>query len=648
MKNIKINTLRYENFKGQTRNLEFGNCTEIHGANGTGKTTMFDAVTWLLFGKDSEDRKDFGIKPYDGNGDEIHEKDVVVLSQLIVDDEIVTLKRTLREKWVKPHGQLEKEFKGNETLFEINDAPVQLKQYNEYINSLCSEGLFKMITNPIYFSSLKWSDRRAQLLSMVDVSDEDILEDERFSFVADEIRKKDMATIKAEISAKKKLIKDKLTGIAPRIQENQLKISDIDMSDIETEISNVKIEIEAIDNDLLDESKRTIELQNQKVQLSTAISDLQIKRNNLRAELELDFNKKGNELKHKKSMLEQAIELKQQAIDSAKKQILISDDFNADLDAKKAKLIENWKSINSTKADLESINHICPTCNREYEQDKIEENNASYISNFNDIKRAKLSEIEIEGNRLKSIIEENLKQSIKVKEQINELQSQIETMMVELKSIPDVSENPIPSFASVLMSNEQIKDLDAKIADYTAKLGSIYISTNSVLSDKKKALQIKLEELQKSTSQITINKECAERISVIKAEEKDLNQQLANLEKKEFGIQSFFRTKIERVNELVNFIFSITKWKMFEEQVNGEINECCEAMYNGVRYSDLNTAMKINIGLDIIKTLQNFNKISAPIFIDNNESVSDLIEMDCQLIGLFVDENAKELTIINK
>jgi hypothetical protein len=80
-------------------------------------------------------------------------------------------------------------------------------------------------------------------------------------------------------------------------------------------------------------------------------------------------------------------------------------------------------------------------------------------------------------------------------------------------------------------------------------------------------------------------------------------------------------------------------------QINGGLNETCEVTYNGVPYSDLNNAMRINIGLDIINTLSAHYGISVPIFIDNAESVTSLEAVNGQVIRLIVSEQNKKLNV---
>jgi hypothetical protein len=138
-----------------------------------------------------------------------------------------------------------------------------------------------------------------------------------------------------------------------------------------------------------------------------------------------------------------------------------------------------------------------------------------------------------------------------------------------------------------------------------------------------------------------------ERIAKLNAEQKTLSQELANADKLEFQIDKFNKKKMELVEEKINSKFTLVKFKMFEEQLNGGETPTCICLVDGVPFNDVNTAMKVNASLDIINALQYHFGIFAPVFIDGKESVSELIKTDCQIVCLKVDETAQKLTVLN-
>jgi len=110
-------------------------------------------------------------------------------------------------------------------------------------------------------------------------------------------------------------------------------------------------------------------------------------------------------------------------------------------------------------------------------------------------------------------------------------------------------------------------------------------------------------------------------------------------------IEEFIKTKVDMIESKINSKFKVVNFKLFKTQINGGIDEVCEALVKGVPYADVNTAGKINAGLDIIKTMSKHYGFKAPIFIDNRESVTEIEEIETQIINLIVDSSCKELTV---
>ncbi|WGU68212.1 ATP-binding protein [Capnocytophaga canimorsus] len=221
MKTVKIKELRIENFKGvQNLTIPFENVTNIFGANATGKTTVFDAFTWLLFGKDSQDRKDFNIK--NTKNTELNRQDHVVTGVVEIDGTTHEIKRVYREKWVKQRGALEATYNGNETLYYWDDLPLKQSDFNNRINEIISENIFKMITNPLAFNSLKWQDQRNVLIDIAgDVSYQEITaENPAFQEVITNASKYvNLDEYKKAINASIRKAKEDLKAIPTRIDE---------------------------------------------------------------------------------------------------------------------------------------------------------------------------------------------------------------------------------------------------------------------------------------------------------------------------------------------------------------------------------------------------------------------------------------------
>ena len=147
-----IKRLSLVNFKG-LRNvvIDFNDTvTTISGRNGTGKTTIMDAFTWLLWGKDSEGNVDskFGIKTNDAEGNFIPDLEHEVAGTLEIIDtetgsvETVELRRVLVEEWKTEKGKTERKLKGHHTDYFYNGVPLKTKgEYDERINAIIPEAV---------------------------------------------------------------------------------------------------------------------------------------------------------------------------------------------------------------------------------------------------------------------------------------------------------------------------------------------------------------------------------------------------------------------------------------------------------------------------------------------------------------------------
>ena len=131
MKEIRLMQLKLKNFKGiKDLTIDFnGKSTNIFGANATGKTTVFDAFKWVLFDKDSTDRKNFSIKTLDSNNNQLHFLEHEVEITLKINGTNIIFRKMLKEKWVKKRGQADQEYSGNETSYWIDDVPTAKKDY---------------------------------------------------------------------------------------------------------------------------------------------------------------------------------------------------------------------------------------------------------------------------------------------------------------------------------------------------------------------------------------------------------------------------------------------------------------------------------------------------------------------------------------
>ena len=136
------------------------------------------------------------------------------------------------------------------------------------------------------------------------------------------------------------------------------------------------------------------------------------------------------------------------------------------------------------------------------------------------------------------------------------------------------------------------------------------------------------------------------RVEELKKEQRAQAAALEEIDRKLAMCEDFTRYRCQFITDSVNSRFNLARFRLFIEQVNGGLADCCDVMVDGVPYADLNNAMQINVGLDIIGTLSEHYGLRVPLVVDNAESVTRLQEIDTQVIRLVVSEQDKELRIV--
>ncbi|MGX7745818.1 AAA family ATPase [Rhodopseudomonas parapalustris] len=643
-KQIILKSLILHNFMGiKDMQIGFGSITNIFGENGTGKTTINDSFAWLLFDKDSHDNKNFDIKTLQSNGEPMHELNHEVIGALTVDGKQLTLQKTYREKWTKKRGEATKELTGHETLYYIDDVPVKKSEYQDKINDLLPEEIFKLITNPLYFAStIKWQDRRKVLLDIIGNVDTDRVINYNPSLkpLGSLLVDKDIDTLKRSIQARRKKLNDDIKQTQPRIDECNNAIKDYDFEALEIKKKEYEAEIKSVDDMLQDSSKISGERfkDNQRLyELKTQLQNIQnqSKQDAYKPLNDADvkisqFNTQIIKLESKKNMLEASMQATKDKISEKENRM--------------KELRTQWTEEDKKELVIDENSFVCPTCNRPLDPDDIENKKAEMQKSFNINKAENKKIISTTGMGLNN-------QVTALKTELEGLQKQLVGLDEEIK----VAQNSIAE-QEAFKANYSITDyklppeaveVSKQIAELETKLNKPVENNNGLqLKARKQTLQLELREVEKQLFCKEQNESLNKRIVELKEQEKVLAQQIAALEGQEYLCEEFIKTKVELLESSINAKFSYVKFKLFNTQVNGGVEECCEVLVNGVPYnSNLNSAARINGGIDIINTLCDHYNVQAPIFIDNRESVTKLIDTNSQVINLIVSEKDKVLRI---
>lgn len=690
---IKLNSLHIVNFKGiKDLEIDFSDVTNIYGDNATGKTTVFDAFTWLLFGKDSSERKDFNIKTLDKANQPIHHLDHEVSGVIQVDDYQVQLKRVFREKWVKKRGEETPQFSGHETVFFWNEVPCSEKEYKEKVSSLIDEQLFKLTTSTTYFNSvLKWQERRKILLDMAGTIDSELILSELESEGVEVaglrqalLQAKTPEEYKKEVMAKKKKANDELKLIPSRIDEvNRSMPEAYDWDDLQTQFYMIDSQIQAFQASLRsvsDANKQFNELQmayDNKVyaisQKRTDIerkfwakqSELQEKRTSILSEGKRNKERELSRLNTELQSAQSEVQMLQSQIDRESRNVDQAEQYIKKTEQEIAILRQEWIHLNSSPIEtieMPEIGETCPTCGQSNPHDYTEELKKSAIEEARFKKSKKLDSIQADAGLLKmrlsnhqDAIAENKSRLAKAISSIQDrlgVVNQLKAKKVALELKEESIDHDAIQAIDEEIASMNLAELIEPIQRELAHLELTKPEQNSTYEGQVvsiKAELINLQARQREISAKLLNREHIARLENRRTElytmEKNMAQEVAYLEREEFAILQYNKALMSAMERTINGKFSLVQFKLFAEQINGGESETCETIVDGVPYSDLNTASRINAGLDIINGLCYHNDAYAPVFIDNRESVVRLIETDSQVVNLIVSENDKKLRV---
>ena len=615
---MKINKLTIKNFKG-LKSFEFvpaGGSVLVRGANGTGKTTLYDAINWLFFGKDSTDAEKFGIRPVGGDREAATE----VSAELAGDGRPVSIRKTLVEKWVKPRGQAEEVYKGTETTTEWNGMPVKRDEWNANVSALfngADESIVKICTNAAQFFRLKWVQQRALLCGIAgEPTDEELADGPDGADVAEYLRELDgrkKEEYKAQLRSELKKLREKAEGIPVRIDELS-GMKKQPNPEAEKQLESTQAEIKevqkAIDGDR--DARAGIEAEAASVQqeinkLSDRIFTAQRKARQEEAELTDKHAAAERDLRNLQKM--------QADGETAYKALL----------GQKSALVSEWHTASATTYTGDGI---CPHCGQPLPPEMADKS----LAKFNTEKAERIKSIETRGADLNGKIQA-------AEESAAKRAVEIAAKEEELASLKASIENYKPADVSGLEKQKQ---------ELRAKLEGMQASNSAAgLVERLQELLKKADELKKEAGVFTFNANIDKRIEELREEHHGIAANIARLEGAQYRAEQYERKKIKAVEERVNALFQNVRFKMFDYTVDGNPVDTCKATICGVDYQDLNTASKVNAGLEIISAFSKHYGVEAPVVIDNRESVTNIHDTGLQTISLVVAPESGELQVIN-
>lgn len=654
MKKIILKSLALVNFKGvRDFSIAFNDgITTVCGDNGTGKTTLYDAYLWLLFGKDSTGRSDgangFNVKTTGEDGKPIYRLEHSVTAVLEVDGKEIKLQRSLVEKWQKVNGTTDEVMK-DETQYFINDVRTGTKkEYQAEISEIIPEDVFRMITNPYYFTSLSAETQKDMLLEMVgNIDDEEVAAtDPDFLALLDQINGTSLAKWAREIAAKKKACNDALATIPASIETAQkLMPESEEWTVLEKQLKEVQDRVKEIDAQIADKSALNDEAYKRKMALMKQQADKRIKLQDRENTIRMEANAAHNKALSDIQQMENELSINQKNLDSYRNDKMNVDGKIDELNGKLVEMREQFKTVAKEQFPEPSGDVlVCPTCGEPYKGENLENAIAKLRGNFEQSKSKRQKDIQTKGKQYKAEYDRAVEQQTK----LTGLIAKLEDDALEIKGNITIKKNNIPVAGNAdeaIANDKECIGLRNDIAEIANQLQvevpqADVSELQSEKADRNAAIADINKRLGKRAMIERVNKEIAD------LEEKRIanNQAKADLEKWEDVYLRFQKAKDEVLMQRINGLFNVVSFSFVKEQKNGGEKVTCYCMVNGVPYADVNACGKVNAGLDIINAICATKGISAPIFIDNRESFNQIIPTISQIVNLKVS-NDKSLTI---
>lgn len=638
MKSIRINRLRLENFKcHRLLDLDLqGRSASIYGDNAAGKTSIYDALTWLLFGKDSKGsgEKNIDLKPLGPDGQVAdHQAITAVEAELDVDGNITTLRRTLREVWSTKRGGSQETFDGNTSEYFVDGVPQKKYGYDAKIREIVPEDVFRLLTSVSYFArDMGWQDRRAALFDIATPApDTEIMAtDTRFAPLAAAAGPLPLEDYKRKLQMDRKKFVGAKSDAPARISELQALTEQcraMDCSGLQMELEEATARKAELEQELAEMRGSSL--------LATKQAEMKEAQAELRALESENSSYRATQGNHNQiAQLKRALDAAQESYNASRYHRRQLDGDMGNLAADIDRCREEWARWN----DDVFTGGNCPTCGQTLPREALERAKSKHQER---VDQGKAGAIE-RSNRLKGRLEKCQAESAKVdaemqaaQDKYNQLKAELEEAQSEAVAIEDM-----PGYAV------QKHDLQERINTLSGQLYSIegnMAATTAGIKSSIQELERKIRTLNEQLAKGGMVPELESRIADLRKQASDAAERLEEIDQQLWLMEEFVRYKASFLEGSVNGLFRLARFRLFRQQANGGLEERCDVTYGGVPYSSINSGAQINVGIDIINTMSRAHGVSVPLFVDNAESVTRLEGMDAQVIRLVVSECDKEL-----
>lgn len=638
---MQLISLRLENFKCH-EHLEIrfdGRNASIYGQNATGKSSIYDGLTWLLFGKDSHGKKDFDIKPLTLEGSvKDHAAITSVEAVLRVDGMERKLKRTYYEVWSTKRGSAEATFDGHSSDYFVDGVPCKKNEFIRRVGEIIEEDAFRLLTSITYFAAeLPWQERRAILFDVAAVAtDTEILaSDARFAPLTAAMQGLTLDDYRKKLAAQRKGLNKVRTDIPARLDECKKTVTDLS-----------GIDFDGLARQRAEAQGRRAEAQREldQAEYDGGRTDLWNQLTGVRNEMgRLENENAAHRLAQQQAQgADEAAPIRQTIhailVQESRRQrdLEYLRRRQKALDDEVAACRTRWDSVNKEQFQ----GGACPTCGQTLPQARLEASRAS----FEQDKARRKGEAVYSANRAKKELEGIQEDISKLEQESTEGQKQAETLSAQLQQMERAPKAEITDLDGYAARKAELEAKAAELQGTLDRLDKQSAAHRKVLQDALADVDRELDRLSEELSKKTALEYASKRIEELRAQAAAASDELNQLDGMLYLCEEFTRYKVKFIEDSINRRFSLVRFRLFREQINGGLEDCCDVTVDGIPYATgLNSGAKVNAGIDIINTLSRHYSAQVPLFVDNAESVTQLAQAGTQVIRLVVSESDKEL-----
>ena len=649
---IKFKKIRIRNFRGLVSfdaNLE-GRSVRISGANGLGKSSVADAITWVLFGKDSRRRTAFPIDPVDDEGRIIHNLDVSVELEMLIDGQPTTLRRRRQEKWVQKRGMTTEQLDGHQTTCYIDGRPLPSSDFSSHVDTIVKEELFRALTTPDYFPSLPMDQQYlllvkifgtrtlaeiaandAEAMKVVDVPGSRSLDQYRQGLSYDLQRtRKEQELIPVRLSEVQGFIEQvKAKGADGKTAQRHAKGIEEKLRQVTQEIDSMAGVVRAENARHNDQRAYIQQLRQQR----DAIEDRIEKQNREARTLHQSLVCKAKE----------ELEATEERHTAAKTMLGLHERRLKDLEQQLEDFRRRWEEVERLSFSWNAEEAVCPTCGQPLPQDQADQKRVEAEMRFNERKMQQQDALDEEGKKLAAS-----------KQRLQDLSAAArEEMATAERLMPEARQRLSKAEAEPIEQADyhDAADWQRLSGEIDQRMKELEQTTQAQEPPQLAALRTEEQAYRKELRLLEQTIDRSKQIDEYVRRERELQKQRTTLSgdiaRMQTRLEAAERLQLMEANDLqkrVNELFPSVRFRLSRELLNGREVGHCELSVDGVPYSGLSTSERINAGLELINALARHYNIVAPIVIDNAEAVNKVAPTLGQQILLEVSP-AKKLSV---